>query len=295
MWPGHSSTTTHETWDSDKEEATRGRTRAREPSPQVRRAVRESGIEDRREARHPMPVGRCVEDDEERHDARDRQAEPLAREPSAEANLRVEAAHRLFGRGDLRLGLDDEGRVRRRVDGKQVDRSSLAVVIERDLDRCRPAARLERARNGSHRRCVPLVEQSVERAPAVANDEVDVGLERGEDPADRPDREAIAVAPLHLRHERLRNAGGSRHVDLPLSSRPSDGSERATKPERIHVRIIPGAAYSALTRQRPSPDDRAGHGPASAVVVAASRRWELGGFARGYRPRGRAASSLSVM
>jgi hypothetical protein len=75
------------------------------------------------EARDPMPVGGRVEDGEERHDARHRQIKPLARERGAEANLHVEAAHHLLGLGDLRLGLDDEGGARDRVDGEQVDRS----------------------------------------------------------------------------------------------------------------------------------------------------------------------------
>jgi hypothetical protein len=44
-----------------------------------------------------MPVGRRVEDGEERHDARHRQIKPLACERGAEANLHVEAAHHLLG------------------------------------------------------------------------------------------------------------------------------------------------------------------------------------------------------
>src|ERR1035437_2149997 len=91
----HIRTTTLAARNPDEEEAAASCPRVREPLTQGGRSVRERGIEQRREAHDPASVGGGVEDREERNDACHRQAEPLPREPRAEANLDVETSQRL--------------------------------------------------------------------------------------------------------------------------------------------------------------------------------------------------------
>jgi hypothetical protein len=112
----------------------------------------------------------------------------------------------------------------------------------------------------------------------------------------------LAMAALDRRDQGLRDARGMRDVDLSLPARASDDTQRTAWSEGIPAGILTEAPYRALMRAEtgtePAPTVRAPTDVRSAGRRASVCRLPLETRRRrrpGYRPRGRAASSLSVM
>ena len=164
--------------------------------------------------RHTPPVCRRFADDEQAPDDLRPPCEPIKHDLRRQARLDVKASDRVVDRGQLGFDLDDEDQPDVPLQAENVDRPTVAVLVERDLELDLPAQSLERPGHPAHKTCVALIQESVDRATAPGDGPVKACPDSGEDAPDRLDREPPEVASLDERDDRLRYPGGNGHVQL---------------------------------------------------------------------------------
>ncbi len=96
--------------------------------------------------------------------------EPLEAHARSKARLGVKAADRLFGRSDLALDLDHEGRPAAPLDREDVDRAALAIDLVRHLHGDLPPGRPEHRHDLLDQLGVPLVKEPIQRSSSPAHD-----------------------------------------------------------------------------------------------------------------------------
>jgi hypothetical protein len=126
-------------------------------------------------------------------------SEALSGDPGSEANFRVVSSQRLLDRRELGLELDYQERARRFVPGKQVDRAAFAIDRIRHFRLDRPASFHESFDHCLSQRCVPSIEQVVERSTSPSDDDNDLRVKHTEETAETPQRHAFDPAAFQER------------------------------------------------------------------------------------------------
>lgn len=128
------------------------------------------------------------------------------------------------------------------MEREQVDRAALPVDRERDLDLRQPPRPAQPTGDLAHEECVALVEQPIGRATTPRHVTVEAGIDRPEDPAQRPKRQPVEMAPLDERDRRLGDPGQTGDVDLAKASPMPEGPKQPAGPLVIHWPMMAWAA-----------------------------------------------------
>lgn len=153
------------------------------------------------------------------------------------------------------------------MEGEDVDRAAIATKRVGDLDGDDPPVALEQSHDPAREPRVPFVEDPVKLAAPPADDHVDIGLELGQHPFERPEREPAALTDLDDGDDLLADSSPRSQVDLAPSEPTSQRADEPSNPDWMHGPIVPPAAYPAIISQaRPvcsrRRDATRGEGPA---------------------------------
>ncbi len=179
-------------------------------------------------------------------------AEPLAADRRSKSHLGVVTPQRLLDRGELRLQLGHEQRLRRRVPTEQVDGTSLPVDGVRNFRVDLPADRLKSSGERFGETRVASIEQPVQLAATPPNLDGHLRVEHGKQRAQLPDRGARDSTPLDQGDLRL--AAASARGDISLSQAKSS-AQRPSGPsysQLVHPASLTNVALPAITRRCPS-------------------------------------------
>lgn len=167
-----------------------------EPTPRVTRSLRKGRGEDGGVALNRRPGRAGVANDKDTANAH-RDPSPLRpNEPRHDAHLSINGRNQGLDVNDLRLHLDDEQRPRRRVPCQDVNRSALAVVVERVFDEDVPAVRTEDANDDLGYGCVICVKEAVAFESAPVGSKVEGDLKSTANAPDRSPRHRPELAAL---------------------------------------------------------------------------------------------------
>ena len=174
----------------------------------------------------------------------------LSEELWYEPDLAVETRDQGLQIEDDRLDLHDQQRPGRRVPGDDVDRPSLAVDAERELDDHLPACSSEDRGAPLDQVCVDLVKQarSLPTSPSWLERQGD--FERCRDATGRGQRQPFQLPPFRAGHRRLRYAGSSRDIDLAPPSSPAHRTKQVPDASIIHPRMLAEGPSPPVTARR---------------------------------------------
>jgi hypothetical protein len=126
---------------------------------------------------------------------------------------------------------------------EEIDRSALAVDVERHFGRALPAVRVQPAHEPVHDLGVPAVEEPVEVLATPVDATHESRREWCEQALERRNREAIGATLLDSGHQTARHSSLSGQVLLPPSTPEPKRSNAAAKTNDIHRRSMTRPAY----------------------------------------------------
>ena len=132
------------------------------------------------------------------------------------------------------------------MEGEKVDRSSFPADVERNLDGDFPTKRSKEPSHGLDERGVIRIEQPVEGLPIPADEQIELRCQHPHDGIDGPQFEVLGSTELDPGHRRPRDLRGRGEVELAPATTPSQRTNLATEPDRIHSRRVMKATYPAL-------------------------------------------------
>ena len=152
--------------------------------------------------------------DEDRYDHPRRAEAELPGDEPAEARLHVLATQRLLEIAEARLHLEDGEHPLCGVPADEIASATVAEMIEADLGMRDSARMLQPLCCLRDEACVLLVDEAVDLGamPSDLNDKV--GLERGNDPIQRADRDAAELVCLDPLHDVSRQSGSRPEILL---------------------------------------------------------------------------------
>jgi hypothetical protein len=163
-------------------------------------------------------------------------AEALASDRRCKTDLLVVLADGRFDRSDVRFDLADEEAPRVGMKAQEIDGSALAVARVGDFGRHLPSEGGQTLRERTNKGCVAFVEQPVNRGASPAKRDVNLGVERGGDPADGPQCQDIKVSALAAGDDGLADAGSIGDVALASAGAKSDRPKGSADPRVAHRR-----------------------------------------------------------
>lgn len=163
---------------------------------------------------HTSPVRGHVEDDEHPTHGFCSHVKPIEQDLPSEPTLDVETADRVVDGRQLGLDLDDDTDRAGRLKRKDVDRSTLAELGERDLDLDQPAEADQLVCCLTDKQRVALVQQTIDLAAPPRNHRVKARVDGCECRAERANRERGEVTALDQRNGLLREPGRGGEIGL---------------------------------------------------------------------------------
>ena len=150
--------------------------------------------------------------------------------------LSIEGPEELADVHDRGLELDHEDDPSGGVPRQEVDDPTLAVDRERDFGPNRPAATGSQATNDVlGEGGMAGVDRSIEVGAVRARLKLEPDIQGGGDAPDRPQRQAVEIAPLHPADDDVGRAGKPTEVDLPQRSSQSQRAEGDTPTRRSSI------------------------------------------------------------
>jgi hypothetical protein len=176
---------------------------------------------------------------------------PIPGDPRRQPPLPIERSEQLVDVDDRGLELDDrEGATLGQI-GEHIDHAALAIDRERHLRGDDPVRQVACEPVG-HRflQCrVGGVEQASEVSTSPAREEVDPDVQARRDALDRPEGDALKVAPLDPRHLDVGDAGSSAELSLGQSLTTTDRPDRRAEADRVHRDILAARPHRPVTCQ----------------------------------------------
>jgi hypothetical protein len=120
------------------------------------------------------------------------------------------------------------------VPAEDVDRASLAEVIERHFHRRLPTIALEHPNDGVDELGVRRVEEAIEALAMPSDADVKIGAERGANGLDVGERRASKPASLEPRDLRRGDVGSCRQIHLPPAAPYPERPKRPTDTQCVH-------------------------------------------------------------
>jgi hypothetical protein len=148
---------------------------------------------------------------------------------------------------DPALDLHENERPMLRLPSDQVDRSSIAEMVERELDEDLPTVAAHDRGDGVNDGRVLLVEKAGKLTAAPQRLDLDANLESSTDRPQGAQREPFKVPRLRLRHDLLAHAGSHCHIPLPPPVPAAHGAKDKADPQIVHQQILHHDPYQRLS------------------------------------------------
>jgi hypothetical protein len=191
------------------------------------------GVEGRRQSRDTAPIDRPLSDDEQTRDGR-RIPAAKATDLAAEPGLAVERHQGRLRIGHDRFDFDDEECARRRLPAEDIDRPTIAELVECHLDSRFPPVPLELSHDAIHEGGVGFVEQAIQALAPPSDSDVEVRAQGFADAIQPIEANVPNLSPLDLRHERSREVAPLRDIDLPPPETHPNRADGSAEAEGIH-------------------------------------------------------------
>ena len=199
--------------------------------------------------RNTSPIRRQVEHNEHSTDGPCSDIEPIEDDPLPKATLHVQAPNRVVDGRQLRLDLDHEGDAAGRLQPKNVDRSTLAILGERDLDVDIPAQANELICHMADEGRVTFIEQPVDLSAAPRNQGVEAGVDRGERAPEDSDRKRREVSSLDQGNGLLRETGSGGEFPLAESAPTTERAKQPSDTHVVHASMVLKVTYPRRIRE----------------------------------------------
>jgi len=148
---------------------------------------------------------------------------------------------------DPALDLHENERPMPRLPSDQVDRSSIAEMVERVLDEDLPTVAAHDRGDGVNDGGVLRVEKPGKLTAPPQRLDLEPNLQGAADSAQAAQRESVKVPRLRLRHELLAHARSRCHIQLPPPMSAAHSAKHDANPQIVHRRIVRHQPYQRLS------------------------------------------------